>query len=137
MQPDKTSFGELEVTQKKVPERSESQNSIPEQNMGIAGELPQQGGASTTPPPVSAQHHSAAKTSLPSRPSRKPKDAKAQLKAQFLQLPAEDVDTIEKVWVEKADEIVEATKDDPHAQNSIQHELSRAYLKKRFNVDIE
>jgi hypothetical protein len=50
---------------------------------------------------------------------------------------ADDIDLIEKEWVEKAKEIVEQTKGNPYLQNT---EISRTkadYLKKRYNKDLK
>ena len=50
---------------------------------------------------------------------------------------AEDVDLIEKEWVEKAKTIVAKTRDDPNKQN---HEINRFkadYLKTRYSKDIK
>ncbi len=51
-------------------------------------------------------------------------------------LPAKDHGDIEKVWVDKADEIVGKTQYDPYYEEEAQHALSRAYLKTRFNLDV-
>ena len=48
---------------------------------------------------------------------------------------ADDVDLIEKEWVEKAKQIVEQTKDDPGAQNEAMSRVKAAYQKRRFNRD--
>lgn len=51
-------------------------------------------------------------------------------------LPADDVDLIEKQWVERAKSIVAQTRDDPYKQKN---ELSKEkvdYIKKRFNKTI-
>lgn len=47
-------------------------------------------------------------------------------------LVAADEDLIEKEWVDKAKEIIEQTKDDPHARTQKVNELQRDYLQKRF-----
>ena len=47
-------------------------------------------------------------------------------------LVAADEDLIEKEWVDKAKEILEKTKDDPHARTKQVNELQRDYLQKRF-----
>jgi hypothetical protein len=52
-------------------------------------------------------------------------------------LIADDVDVIEKEWIDKAKKIVNATREDPHAQ---EHEVSRLqadYLMKRYNKQIK
>lgn len=50
---------------------------------------------------------------------------------------ADDVDLIEKEWVEKAKRIVEQTKHDPHQQNKEMNHMKASYLKKRYNYDIK
>lgn len=49
---------------------------------------------------------------------------------------ADDVDLIEKEWVEKAKEIVEKTKDNPYLQNKAMSEFKADYIKKRYNKDL-
>lgn len=48
---------------------------------------------------------------------------------------AEDNDLIEKVWVDKAKDVVKATKDDPYRRSNEVSALQRDYQKKRFNRD--
>jgi hypothetical protein len=45
---------------------------------------------------------------------------------------AADEDVIEKEWVDKAKEIINATKDDPHERTAKVNDLQKDYLKKRF-----
>lgn len=45
---------------------------------------------------------------------------------------AADEDLIEKEWVDKAKQIVEQTKDDPHARTEQVNELQKDYLQKRY-----
>lgn len=47
-------------------------------------------------------------------------------------LVAADEDLIEKEWVDKAKEIIEQTKDDPHARTQKVNELQRDYMQKRY-----
>jgi hypothetical protein len=49
---------------------------------------------------------------------------------------AADSDLIEKEWVERAKQIVEHTKDDPHEQQRAVSQMRADYLKKRYNKDI-
>ncbi len=49
---------------------------------------------------------------------------------------ADDVDLIEKEWVEKAKEIVYKTKDNPYLQSKALSEVKADYIKKRYNKDI-
>lgn len=48
---------------------------------------------------------------------------------------ADDVDLIEKEWVERAKRIVEQTKNDPHQQSEELHATKDDYQLKRFNRD--
>ena len=47
-------------------------------------------------------------------------------------LVAADEDLIEKEWVDKAKEIIQQTKDDPHARTAKVNELQRDYMQKRY-----
>lgn len=49
---------------------------------------------------------------------------------------ADDVDLIEKEWVEKAKEIVEKTKENPYLQNKAISEIKADYIQKRYNKNI-
>lgn len=50
---------------------------------------------------------------------------------------AEDSDLIEQEWVNKAKEIVERTKADPHEQNKEINKVKADYIKKRYNREIK
>jgi hypothetical protein len=52
-------------------------------------------------------------------------------------LIADDVDVIEKMWVQKAKIIVNETRDDPRKQSTQLSHMKRDYIKKRFNKDIK
>lgn len=58
-------------------------------------------------------------------PSATPADDNPQI--------ADDVDVIEKEWVDKAKKIVSATRDDPHMQEKEVSKLQADYLLKRYN----
>ncbi len=47
-------------------------------------------------------------------------------------LVAADADLIEKEWVDKAKEIIDQTRDDPHTRTRKVNELQRDYLQKRY-----
>ena len=51
-------------------------------------------------------------------------------------MPADDVDLIEKHWVEKAKQIVDKTQDDPYKQKSEMSKVKAGYIKERFNKAI-
>ena len=50
---------------------------------------------------------------------------------------ADDVDLIEKVWVEKAKEIVDGTINDPYTQSRQINQIKVDYIKKRYNKDLK
>jgi hypothetical protein len=50
---------------------------------------------------------------------------------------ADDADLIEKEWVDKAKQIVERTRHDPHEQNKEMNKMKADYLKKRYNKDVK
>ena len=50
---------------------------------------------------------------------------------------ADDVDVIEKEWVDKAKHIVGSTKEDPHEQGKEVSKLQADYLMKRYNKKIK
>ena len=50
---------------------------------------------------------------------------------------ADDVDVIEKEWVDKAKGIVQSTKHDPYQQNQQVSVLKAKYMKKRYGKDIK
>lgn len=52
-------------------------------------------------------------------------------------LIADDVDVIEKEWVDKAKMIVNATRDDPHQQEKEVSKLQADYMMKRYNKQIK
>jgi len=50
---------------------------------------------------------------------------------------ADDVDVIEKEWVNKARSIVDATRDDPHKQEKEVSKLQAEYLLKRYGKQVK
>lgn len=78
-------------------------------------------------PPVAAVDDSSPATQAP----------QAQQPATTNPILAEDVDLIEKEWVNKAKAIVEHTKDDPRRQNHEINKMKADYIKKRYNKDIQ
>lgn len=49
---------------------------------------------------------------------------------------AEDVDVIEKEWVDKAEAVIMKTAGDPHAEEEQIEDLQIDYMKKRYGIDI-
>lgn len=52
-------------------------------------------------------------------------------------IEAADAELIEKEWVDQADEIIAKRANDPAGEDDAEADLSQAYIKNRFNVDIE
>ncbi len=52
-------------------------------------------------------------------------------------LSADDLDLIEKEWVQKAKEIVESTQNDPHIQSDELSKVKADYIKKRYGRDVK
>ncbi len=50
---------------------------------------------------------------------------------------AEDIDLIEKAWVEKAKAIVKSTHGDPYSQNKELNKVKAEYIKKRYDKDVK
>ncbi len=111
-----------------TPEKTD----LPEKQQTPAATEQVQGAGGASPLPVTTNQP---QTTTPSSPASTG-DQTVTIDPSLAQLPAEDADVIEKVWVEKSDQIIETKKDDPRAEDEAQHNLSRAYLKKRFNLDV-
>jgi hypothetical protein len=52
-------------------------------------------------------------------------------------LQADDVDVIEKEWVDKAEQIVKQTEGDPYKEEEAIEDLQIDYLKQRYGKDIK
>ncbi len=75
----------------------------------------------------------AAPASVPVQPAVVPQpDPTQDTSATNSPLVAADEDLIEKEWVDKAKEIIQHTKDDPHTRTQKVNELQRDYLQKRY-----
>lgn len=114
--------------------------------VGDTGNLPEvieRQGSERNPELLPAAQRDDPVTSVPSPvqpvwPSASPRPSAAQPSVSNTQNPsiADDVDLIEKEWVEKAKEIVEKTKDNPYLQNKAISEFKADYIKKRYNKDL-
>lgn len=69
-----------------------------------------------------------------SQPQPAPSD---QPQSQGMPAIADDVDVIEKAWVNKAKQIIKDTSDDPRAQEEQFEQLQIDYLKKRYGRDVK
>lgn len=90
------------------------------------------GAAPATPPVVIPD------TPAPTTPPADPASAAAAT-PHVGPTPAEasDQDVIEKEWVDQADRIVAATKDDPYVEEEAVEALQQDYLKKRYGHDVK
>ena len=92
-----------------------------------------------------ASLHSAAPNPIQSQPSQnsfKPVSGNSSsvqqaTKSSFTPSIADDLDLIEKEWVNKAKLIVAKTKDDPRQQTDALHKFKADYIKKRYNKDVK
>ncbi len=50
---------------------------------------------------------------------------------------ADDVDVIEKEWVDAADHLIATTKHDPYTEEEAEEKLQIDYLKKRYGIDVK
>lgn len=118
------------------PERSADSETAPveqappsQERLGPPGDRVSQGGpaASTLPTPVV------------SPPPTKPAPVADEPIGQATTGPAiaDDVDVIEKEWVDKAKTIVNTHKHDPYNQEKEASKLQADYLKKRYGKDIK
>ncbi len=140
MQPDIITPSSAEAKAPNIP--SEQPGKATEANDATSPEL------AASPPASSRAHSSLPATSTDdddattTTDSQNPKpvdtkDSSGSFNDSLLSMPAEDSDKIEPGWVEKADEIVDKTSTDPFYQDEAYHALSRAYLKKRFGLDVK
>ena len=99
-----------------------------------AGESANQNQGMTLPAPVPQPITAPAKDDDADDDDRAKQQKLADLESPDL---ANDVDVIEKEWVDKAKEIVNDSKDDPHKQNHNVSVLKADYMKKRYGKDIK
>ena len=113
----------------------------PEQQPSVSmAEIPQSPEASV---PASAPIAStpAAATSTPSAPVNMNSSQPVQVTppapiASANPALAEDVDVIEKEWVDQAESIIQKTAGDPHAEEEQIEDLQIDYMKKRYGKDV-
>ena len=56
---------------------------------------------------------------------------------QLVATVADDLDLIEKEWVDKAKTIVTQTRNDPYSQNKELNKFKATYMQKRYNKEIK
>ncbi len=134
MQPDMKSPGPIEVTP-----TTDNVEASPGISKSARPEMAARPAPSTTQASAPAQtvQASATQTTTQSASSDDTTQNPQSFEARIATLPAEESDTIEQAWVDQADEIEDKTAQDPYHEDDAQHALSRAYLKKRFGMDVK
>lgn len=133
MQPDMKSPGPIEVS----PATSNAEGGL-----AVSKEAKAERVATPNPSAQQASTGQAVQASAPattadSAASEDTKQNTQSFESRIATLPAEEADTIEQAWVDQADAIEDKTARDPYHQDDAQHALSRAYLKKRFGMDVK
>ncbi|HVE80827.1 MAG TPA: hypothetical protein VNA68_01670 [Candidatus Dormibacteraeota bacterium] len=95
-----------------------------------------------TPPILPPTDEDSNLTTPPAQQSTVPTYAKgeqasASMSEQSNPQLAEDVDVIEKEWVDQANKVVEQTKNDPYLEEEAIEELQVDYLKKRYGHEVK
>lgn len=105
----------------------------------VAPGAPEVAAAAPSNPPTSAPPQLPASPQPPAAPVVAPAGSTTPAAPQPLAAPpiAEDVDVIEKEWVDQAEKIVGQTKEDPYAQEEAVEDLQVDYLKKRYGHTIK
>lgn len=106
-------------------------------NKKISSSAEAQPSATSSTLPIPSVGLPATATSTSTKATDDDNNPPSHYESEIAKLPAEDSGPIEKEWIQKADEIVAKTSLDPFSKDEAQHSLSRAYLKKRFNLEIE
>lgn len=89
-------------------------------------------------PAASSQSDSTPKLTIPEPPKSAPTPAaNAPKSATATPAGADDVDVIEKEWVDAAEAVIDKTAGDPHAEEEGFEDLQVDYLKKRYGKDIK
>lgn len=109
-----------------TPASPEAKPVVPETAPAPAAPIPP---APVTPPA------SAAPTPAPAPSAATPPAASAP--ATTGPVIADDVDVIEKEWVDKAEQVVKANAEDPKKEEDAVEDLQIDYLKKRYGKDIK
>ncbi len=96
-------------------------------------EAANQGSPSATSAPATDQASAdASSLALPAAPIKDKSSTSSKASS-----VADDVDLIEKEWVDRAKHIVEKTKDDPYLQNKEMNKAKAEYIETRWNKKIK
>ena len=89
------------------------------------------------PDPTGATPTPVAPTTMPTTPVDPAQPASTTTPSPGPAVASNDVDVIEKEWVDKAQEIVQKNQDDPYEEENAVEELQTDYLKKRYNHTVD
>ena len=89
------------------------------------------------PDPQAGAPLPAAPTTLPQAPTVDPGQPAPAPAGANPATASDDVDVIEKEWVDKAEAVVKQTEGDPHAEEEAVEDLQTDYLKKRYNHTVD
>jgi hypothetical protein len=78
-----------------------------------------------------------APTNIPAAPAVNPGQPVAAPATPNPATASDDVDVIEKEWVDKAETVMKQTEGDPHAEEEAVEDLQVDYLQKRFNHKVD
>ncbi len=95
---------------------------------------PSQTDAPAVPEPTKPANQQPVTPATPAKPSTPAAKSAPKVTGPSI---ADDVDVIEKEWVDKAQEVVKKTAGDPHAEEEAVEDLQTDYLKKRYGIDLE
>ncbi|MBP9820144.1 hypothetical protein KBC79_05420 [Candidatus Woesebacteria bacterium] len=118
-----------------IQEKAEATSKAAPQELGPAGGEAANQNAGMSLPPVVTQNVNAddANGAISTPPVvQQPQDDNFANPA-----TAEDVDIVEKEWVDRAKQIVDQNRDDPHRQEQEVEKLQIDYLKKRYGKEIK
>lgn len=110
-----------------------------EEQLGNSVEVPAPKEKDTRQPATTVTLPQDMPTAIPATPAvpATPSSSPTPLQAGATGGIADDVDLIEKEWVDRAKAIVEATQDDPRKQKSEISRVKAEYIQKRFNKTIK
>src|SRR4051794_21998345 len=117
----------MQLSQPTQPEHAPETGGVEVPTPQAAGQAAQAPAAQTTPAPVT----------VPSPKQSGAPDPKPATPTSTSPANAEDVDVIEKEWVDAAEVVVKKHADDPHAEEEGFENLQVDYLKKRYGKDIQ
>lgn len=110
---------------------------VPETQTPAAGSPEFQPGANQGAPPTQQSPQQQPTNQIPIAPGAPVQQSPQPQRPATPATASDDVDVIEKEWVDQAEKAIEKTKDDPHAEEEAVEDLQADYLKKRYGHDLK